>query len=266
MKSALTILVLTTAFGFAAKSASAAPVITLSAPAAGMVVQDSLTITGSVTSPYLINSAHAQVGGAGVDLTINSKAISGTLDISSVALGPVTLDVTATDAVNEAGSTSVSFIHDHPPVLNVATPDGFVANPGVRLQASCSDPDPYGCVSISVYGITVNGTTLDQTVTPTETGPLRLVFTATDSQGLTTTLSRMGYVPAPPVPNEVGHGDGPILDFDATRILFATDYSLFIRPRSVGPDTVIGPGGVTAAKLTSKGAVWPGGELSLIHI
>src|ERR1700682_3185866 len=104
---------------------------------------------------------------------------------------------------------------------------------GVALQATCTDTDMYGCASLSVAigGVVIastNGSPLDTTVSLSQCNgtAVTLVFTATDTQGMATTLSRLGYVDTSATLTEVARGDGPVLDFDATRILFATDTSL----------------------------------------
>jgi hypothetical protein len=240
--------------------AGAQPVVTITQPMAGTEVLGYADIAGSFSSTYAVTGVQAAVNTVTQSLSFTSTSFNGQMSLSTVPAGPITLVLTATDSIGQTGSASVplTLIHNNPPSLDVVTPNGFGAT--VRLQATCIDTDMHGCASISVAGITVNAASIDQTVTLTGSGPVRLTFTATDTRGLTTSVSRMGYIPAPPGPNEVGHGDGPILDFDATRILYTTDYSLVIRPRGGGSDVVIGPGNINTAQLTSRGAIWPGGE------
>jgi hypothetical protein len=62
------------------------------------------------------------------------------------------------------------------------------------------------------------------------------------------------------VPYEITQVPGSIRDFDGERILFSTGYSLMIRSLAGGPDTVVAEHGVGTAFLTSRGAIWVGGE------
>jgi hypothetical protein len=252
---------------YARSAAAAGPVVTIASPAAGAVLGDSFPVSGTLQSIYTIASVQAQVQGPAQNLTFSSFGYSGTVDVSPVPIGPMTLTITATDSLNGSGSASVSLVHDHPPTVSVAVQNGFVARPNIRLQATCSDPDMYGCASISVSlgGAVIastNTASLDTTVSLSQYDgkAVTLVFTATDTQGMTATLSRAGYVGVSSTLTEVAHGDGPILDFDATRLLFATDTSLVIRPRSGGVDTIIASGTFERAYLTSRGAIWPGAE------
>ena len=229
---------------------------------------DSVSVSGTLQSAYTVSSVQGQLQGASAqNLTLNGTNYTGTLDASSVAVGPMTLTVAATDALAGVGSASVSLIHDHPPTISVATQSGFVARPSLHLQATCNDPDMYGCatLSVAVGGAVVasaNGSTLDTMVSLSQYDgkAVTLTFTATDTQGMSASVSRSGNVDTALDLPIVAQGDRPILSFDATRILFATDVSLVIRPRAGGTDTVAGTGTFSSAYLTSHGAIWPGGE------
>jgi hypothetical protein len=260
---------LLTAFGVAVPSiAWASPTVTVTAPASNGVVTDSVTVTGSVQSAITLASVHGQVVAPGSDLALVGNNFSGDVDLSAAAIGPVTLTVTATDTVGGTGSTDVPLIHDHAPTITVTTLEGTVARSSVRLQATCADADMYGCQSVSVSTsgtplATANGTALDQTVSlgSYEGQALTLTFTATDTQGLKTSATRTVYVDTSPLLNPVATVDGPILDFDATRILFSTPQGITLRTRATSNDVVLSPTPQTYGHLTSLGAIWPGGEL-----
>jgi hypothetical protein len=146
-------------------AAAAGPTVTITSPAPAAVVGDSFPVSGTLQSTYTVNTVQAQVqGGAAQSLTFTSTGFNGTTDASAVPVGPMTLAVTATDSVAGTGSAAVNLIHDHPPTLSVATPDGVVGRPDVRLQATCTDPDIYGCASISV---SIGGTVIAQTTSAT---------------------------------------------------------------------------------------------------
>jgi hypothetical protein len=260
MKSKWALLIVSASW-FRSSAALAAPTIALTAPAAGFVTATApVQIQGTWSSAVALQSMQVQAQSLTSPLTYTATTFSGAIDVSPLPAGPITLVVTATDVLNESATASVAIYRNDPPTLNVVTPDGFVATPNLRLQATCSDSDMYGCASISVEGITVNGTSIDQVVALTGGGPVGVVFTATDALGLTTSVSRRGYIPTPPGPYEIAQVPGSIRDFDGERILFSTGYSLVIRPLAGGPDTVVAPHGSATAFLTSRGAIWSGGE------
>ncbi|MBV9950191.1 MAG: hypothetical protein JOZ69_25345 [Myxococcales bacterium] len=259
---------------------AAGPVVSITSPLPNAAVGDAVAVACSVQSTFTLSTPTAQLtGGAVQPLTVSSAGFSGTLDASSLPIGPLTLTVNVTDSVSQTGSATVSLVHDHPPVLTVGTPDGVLGRPDVRLQAQCADADMYGCASLSVsIGAAVLASTTDPVLDTTVSlvayagQAVTLTFTATDTQGMTTSLTRSAYVDTNPTLTEVAVGDGPILDFDATRILFAKDTNLVLRPRSGGADMTLATGIVRGnfvgdpyltshAYLTSHGAIWAGGEL-----
>lgn len=269
MKTLLSILFFVSIGLFGSRSALAqSPVVTISTPAAASTVEDVISITGTVTSMYTLSSVQAQVNGVSQALTFTATSFAGSIDISSVPIGPITLTIAATDSLNNVGTSAIALVHDHRPILTVDVAKGFVARPTVRLRAACADVDMYGCASLDVKVdgaiiASTAGATLDQTVSLTQYNgkALTLTFSATDTQGLTTTFARAGYVDTNPTLVEVARGDGTILDFDETRLLFVTDNTVVLRSRIGGPDVVVGSAAVTRGGLTSHGAIWPGGRV-----
>jgi hypothetical protein len=69
------------------RSAFAAPVVTINAPAAAAVVGDSVPVSATVTSVYLLSTVHAQAGAAGVDLVCVNNTCTGALDLPSPLTG-----------------------------------------------------------------------------------------------------------------------------------------------------------------------------------
>lgn len=255
-----------------ARVAFADPVVSVTVPAAAAVVGDSLPVSAKVTSVYLLSTVHAQAGAAGVDLACVNSTCTGTLDLSALPTGPLDIVVTATDVTAAVGTATVSVTHDHAPTIAVQTAVGAVARPTLRLRATCSDGDAYGCAAISVTAsspqtpdavvASVNAASLDQVVSfaAYNNKIVSLLFKTTDAAGLTATKSFDIYVDTSPYFQEVAKGDGPIVDVDATRILFTGASSLVIRPWAGGADTpVAGTGSI--GFLTQLGAIWPGGEM-----
>lgn len=269
MKKILSILLFVSVSLLGYRSAVAAPVVTITTPVAASIVEDIVSMTGTISSTYTLSSVQAQVAGVSQTLTFTATSFSGSIDISSVPVGPIMLTITATDSLNNTGSASVGLVHDHRPILTVDVAKGFVARPSLRLVASCGDIDLYGCASMAVRVnldgkviASTAGASLDETVSLAQYSgkALTLTFSATDTQGLTTTFARDGYVDTNATLVEVARGDGTIFDFDDTRFLFATDNTLVIRSRIGDPDIVVASTAVPRGCLTSHGAIWPGGE------
>ena len=255
---------------------AAVPVVQIIQPTANQAVGDTLAVKASATADFVISGVTAQVGALSTTLPFSSGSYAGQLDISSLPIGPISLTVTATDSTSQTGSAVLALVHDHAPALQVLTPEGAVARPSLRLHATCTDADLYGCASITATVVngpqiaTVNGAALDQTVSLAAylDKAIAIDIVATDSAGFSTTQRIDAYVDATPTLTEVAHGDGPIVDFDDTRILFGLPGSLVIRSRAGAVPDVAIPGvpvasGATISTgfLTPLGAIWTGGEL-----
>jgi len=264
---ALAILVAVGAF---ARTAAAQPiVVNIAAPTAGQAAGDSLKISGTTQSQFLLSEASGTVQAATGLLTIsNGTSFAGTLDISTVPIGPQTLTVAVKDAYGTTGAAQVAFIHDRPPSVTVTSPlDRSVARPSIRVAATCTDLDMYGCTSIkAVAGATevASGTTsLDEVVSLAayDGQMVNLWITATDSAGMSTTVTRTLFVESSPRLHEVDAVEGQILDIDASRILYTSNGALRIRTRGTQNDTtVLASGAPSVAWLTTPGALWESAE------
>jgi hypothetical protein len=250
------------------------PTIQNVTPAANAAVGDSINVTAKITSPYVITSATVTLGGATAPLVGGgANTFTGTLNASSQPLGPATLSVIATDANGETATFDVPVKHDHAPALAVTTPDLLVARPTVALKATCTDTDVYPCASLAVEACSGSGActalattataSLDQTVSLSayEGRAINLRFTATDTAGATTVLTRKVYVESDPHLALVDElGPGPVLDIDSTRILFVGASGVSIKDRVSGTVTVLAGGAPSYGRLSSAGAVWVGGD------
>src|SRR5262249_39796393 len=94
----------------------------------------------------------------------------GKLDLSSIAVGPVTLTVTASDANGESTTSTRNLIHDRPFAFKVDTRPESVARPDLRLHATCF-AGAYACAAIEV---SAGGTVLATTNTPSSKGDIVL--------------------------------------------------------------------------------------------
>lgn len=261
----------------ASSSAHAAvPVVQITQPQANQAVGDSLAVKATASGDFTITAVNAQVGALATPLSFSGGNYTGQLDISTLPIGPISLTVTATDATAQSGAATLNLVHDHAPTLAVLTPEGAVARPTLRLRATCTDLDIYGCATIKatvVDGpelVSVNAAALDQTVSLSAylDKAVAIDIVATDTAGASTTRRINAYVDATATLAEVARGDGPIVDFDDTRILFGLPGSLVIRARSGGaadvtiPNVAVAPGAaISTGFLTPLGAIWLGGEL-----
>jgi hypothetical protein len=267
--------------------ARAAITFSVTSPAAGAVEGTSLAVNVVVSSTYAVQSASAQVGTVTVSLSAPSSAgqpWTGTLAIGALPYGPATLTLTATDALSNQGSTTVSFVHHNAPDIEVASPiDWVVARPTVSIQATCSDatgclyqpagpqtPQPGFEVTFGTQTVTTSQSSLTQNLdlTAYDGQEVDLTFTATNSDSEVTTVTRRVYVDLSARLAQVAVVPGFIFDFDSTRILYRrADDSLVLRDRLSQSESVIGTAnsqGDTApyGVLTSAGAAWISSDAS----
>ena len=255
------------AFSAWARTAGATITVTINQPQSGAAVGDSLAISASVSSPYQITSVQAQTGSVSGAL---SGSYSGTLDISSLPLGPTTLSVTATDTFGNTGSAQVMFAHDRPPSLTVVDPlPETVARPSFHVSASCAGAGSYPCNSLTLHQGSPSGTvvgssttgSLDQMETPSglEGQKVNFYLVAADSAGLSTTSAAIPlYFDTSPRLIEVETVPGPIFDVDSTRIA----YAMGIRTRGTTNDVVLPSQLGTDCHLSTNGVLCSGGEWS----
>jgi MYXO-CTERM domain-containing protein len=269
-----------------ASTATALATITfsVSSPKQGQVEGTSLGVDVFVSSTYAVQSVAAQVGAVTGNLAVPSSVgqpWTGTLAIGALPYGSQTLTITATDALNNTGSTTVTFFHHNPPLIQVTAPiDGSVARPTVTLAATCSDDtgcryvpngqttlQPGFAVTLSTLGAqvaTTNTNSLNQTVDLTAYAGQAVVLTfgATNADQETSAVSVQLFVDTSPRLAAVATVPGTILDFDPSRILFRKrDGSVVIRGRATQVDSIIGAAAFGSSyppygSLTSAGAVW----------
>ncbi|WP_437894975.1 hypothetical protein [Sorangium sp. So ce124] len=198
----------------------------------------------------------AEYGGMAIELApAASGSYEGTFDISEVAYGPHPLTVSVFDP-SGGEETAQTIVHKYaPPTAWLSMPrPSSVLGPAPIFDARCTPTPPYDCTDVCVT-LSVMGETKGQRCSHREPGespaPLALYWYFPWRQDPTTPLLSEGDVvtitvsaraglqgsasPGPEVKEEVGpmyvetsskltsaqSVPGAILDFDATRILFA---------------------------------------------
>lgn len=118
---------------------------------------DSLFINVAVTSSHTINSVTATVEGRTVSLSPFPQRWMGTLNLAGLTSGQKTVVITATNSFGNTVTASTTFWLDRLPVITVSAPvPGTVARPTFNYSATCTDDDPAGCVSLTLYAYLVN--------------------------------------------------------------------------------------------------------------
>lgn len=221
-------------------------------PQPNAVAGDSLLVAAGVTStPASISSFTAQVADRVVNLVPAGTESRGTLPLTGLPHGPLTLRVRALAVNGDSGVVDVPIIHDTPPLLSVAAPImNTVARPQLRIDADCTDDSPAGCSAVRV-DVNLNGTRTQ--VASGTTGVHTTVSLAAydgkavtvevvgiDSRNLTTTVERPVFVESSPRWTEQASAGALLLDLDAHRVLFfAPDGSARIASRGGGGETVL---------------------------
>ncbi len=271
------------AIGLAAPGlASAAISASITTPVANTAFEGVLRPVVRVTSDFTIASVVARVGTQSFPLSLVGANYQAQLRPAGLPNGPVTLEVTATDAFNATAVATVPLFHDVSPRLTINAPtSGTVARPNLHVDVSCTPLGLYPCTKISVYlapdgadfsaGVpasaklvtAANAATLVGDFPLTGTGGLAC-FVAETSIGLRDYACRSVFADTSPrlVPELVLAG--PILDINTTRILYSVDRlcaslardlcpEYRIRDRATGVETVLPTG--EYSHLTSLGAV-----------
>ena len=173
-----------------------APVVTVSASAASVVVGGTVTLTGTATDVNAGDTlSYNWTSNNGGTLADNTR-LSTTWTATDTTLGPVVLTLTVTDSHEATASASVSIaISTTAPVVLITTATQTVAaGATVPLQATVTDPDSGDAHS---YRWTSNngGTFADNTLlnavwtAPDVSGEVELTLSVTDSRQATGTAS-----------------------------------------------------------------------------
>ena len=239
-------------------------------------VGDSVPVRALVRSKYEVRDVIAALAGRQTALTYDAGYFKGTLSLAGEPYGSTyTLSVRATDVRGNVDDDSLVVIHDNPPVLTVVKPlDQSVALGTMPVDIRCTDDRP-GCV-VEVWTNRVGSletllasapaalaTTVDLTEWIGTTVSLALL--ARDNAGSVELRYLSVYVENPTRLAIVTEVPGPILDADATRLLFreplATGDRLAIHDRVTNlTETIPVPSGMAVSYydsyLTPSGAIF----------
>ncbi|HEU5174693.1 MAG TPA: hypothetical protein VFT96_08070, partial [Gemmatimonadaceae bacterium] len=193
---------------------------------------DSLLVHAWVHSDEELASVTARYADREVELPVEHATWRGWLQVAGVPAGAHVLRATARTTAGREISDTITITRNIPPVVSVTSPLAFtVANPMLRLQATCSDDAAGGCRSLTasvrypdgVWVQVASGTArIDADVSLSGwVGQLELAITGTDVVGQAVTRTHTVYaLDAANVSARVRTA-GPVLDFDGTRVLYA---------------------------------------------
>ncbi|MBF5044603.1 hypothetical protein FGE12_19540 [Aggregicoccus sp. 17bor-14] len=253
-------------------------------PAANQVSNLQVNLKVKVDSELAIAGVVARVEGREQVLSGDIAGnFQGVVDVAGLASGPHALEVVATDDAGSSASASVGFRTDRAPSVEVLAPlEGTTSRGTLTVQVRCTDDDPTGCARVGAVLESTFGQPLAEEVALQRSSAdssrfegtldtrsldgraLNLKVTATDAAGQPAVASRAILVERSPRLLELAQVQGPILDFDASRILFQEPGGrillLTLATRTATllaevPGAPVGP-----AALTANGAVFALGE------
>jgi hypothetical protein len=260
--------------------ASAAIVVAISAPSANQTVSTpTLAVSTQVTSSLALQSVQAQIASVSQSLTFDgtcpgANCWNGSMDLSSLSPGNLTLTVTGTDVNGGTGSAQVTFVYDPPPLVKITSPPAWaVARPQMQVSATCST-----CVTLTVAyqgnsiatGVTSVNQMADLSAYDLSTGLLTIV--GTDAKSASTIVNVPIEVESSSDLTEALAVSGFILDADCGRalVLDPDQQTLKMYNRAAQTYTTIATvtGNVSAtgipyafANLTTTGAAFQGSTL-----
>ena len=236
--------------------------ITAIRPTPERFVGTQLTVDLTIMSTLELASVTAEVADRSALLQFAGPSGAGgrwraTIDLGGLTHGLLRMGLVLTDAGGHRVETSVPFVYDTRPELDLVAPVNYaVARPDVHVTATCTD-DSGNCASLSIYSVdetkvpvaelfSTTQTAVDVDVSPA-TSLLR--FVVTDATGQADTVYRRVTTESPEavVLQATATVPGRVLDADADRILYldstATDaQSVRIRDRGTGADVTLGSG------------------------
>ncbi len=229
----------------AAASAYAAPEVSFSVvPGQGVGRGRPFELGLTVTSPILIRSVTAQVGGRSVALgrTPSSNSFNGPVDTSPLPNGRADVVVTVTDELSAVTTHSTFVILDDPPVPTVIglREHGLVTG-SLRFFVGCTDPGLKPCTKVwtNVSEDVGTGAGVSVSLAGQDGGRTSVHVYAQDSVGIVTERVIDDVVVDKTPLTPVSRVPGEILQYDAGRILYRSAAGLFVRDRATGTDTLV---------------------------
>jgi hypothetical protein len=255
-----------------------APTIVSVSPAANAYVTHQFNVKVFVRSTLDFGSLTARIGSLSVLLHLSSDpacqapactaVYEGTMDVSGMPEGALTLEITAQDVQGRIGRHSQTINFDDAAVLTVTSPlNDSVARPTIDIAATCTDAGGQGC-TVKVFNGLVElasgsgGVNQALDLGANVGARVTLRFVAIDARNQTTETTRQVYVDSAPRLSVAATVGGPILDVRASRVLYRTTSvlgeSLHVLERSNGSITDLPvPAGktITVAYLTNYGVM-----------
>lgn len=248
-------------------------VVGLTAPGAGAVVGDAVTVQASVASTFQLASVVAAAGDATAPLGLSAGTWSATVDLRPAPSGRLWLVVTATDVQGDVSDAAISLTLDRRPIVKISSPaPGALATPTLALAATCEDDEAGGCASLTVTAgelVRTATTTLTGTLdlSPWDAGEVDLTFTGRDTRGQTSVVTRRVFVVTSPSLELSRTLPGSAWDVSGTRLLYVdaqrSPPALEVLDTAGGDPVVIEtgallelPGATTYGFLTAAGAIY----------
>jgi hypothetical protein len=227
-----------------------------------------LEVTVTIVSTLELASATVQVEDRSAPLEFTGPSGQGGgwrafLDLTGVTHGRLRLGLALTDAGGHAIETSIPFVFNTAPVLDLVAPVNYtVARPDMHVTATCTD-DSGSCASFSIHWVDDTKQPVQEIFSSTQSmvdmnvsfavipccGDPLVRFLVTDATGLADTVFRRVIIESPEAValQAAATVPGRVLDADADRILYldstATDtQSVRIHDRATGTDVTLGGG------------------------
>ncbi|MFT5213423.1 MAG: hypothetical protein ACI9WV_001145 [Patiriisocius sp.] len=205
--------------------------VNILSPTQNQLIGNNLDISLSVQSTLEIANVLASVENQQSYLSFNNltNLLEGSLSLSSLTQGTLTLNVKITDVDNNSYSENVQFIYDTPPNISVITPLNYsLARPTLNINIISSeqnDQDSRIEVRINSSVIIAGGPEIieELNLSNYEGSKITLLFTAIDDRNQRTSVSREIYVESSPFLKQITRVAYPISDFDGNKLLYAKD-------------------------------------------
>lgn len=193
---------------------------------------DTLIVSVSITSTYEIASVFASVENMVIELNydLTYKSYRSKIPLNQFNQGSLLLKAIAMDLFNNVDSSSVTFIYDTPPVLELITPSSeSFANPTLSVLANCYDEGDNLCyikVSLSEHSEEIfrieSGITeeIDLSQFLSHYSSVNLFFAAIDRRNQKSeSIYYKVYIASNPFLKEVARMGYSISDFDGSNLL-----------------------------------------------
>ncbi|WP_203292459.1 T9SS type A sorting domain-containing protein [Luteirhabdus pelagi] len=215
--------------------------INIISPSNNQVVSGDLYVQVSINATYDISIVEASINSDITELdSQGNNLFDGTISLSNLSQGINSLQINATDLLNNTSSEDIVFIYDTRPELNVMSPlDHSVARPELLVEYEGNDIEgdlpvmlTYNVNIIdqggSVYSLVEDSNTMVSEVFDLSdfvNTEVTLLLKVTDIRNQTTSVRRQIYVDTSNSLSIEHSVQNEIMDFDGSNLLFVTrDY------------------------------------------